>query len=203
MSPSKSSANKVSSRTILPRLNQYVLIPRLHPNGWKLLIQDATEHLLFEVFRRPTTPLRYQVQPAPTQKGESLVIKSLNIGEITRYTLYQGTQEILSIRFASESKKVFLRNPARQTIAQFIILSSKVTLLQTENRMVARLRFRDHPSPSGFLVKCEIADESRWLYAIIVFTVAQIETQSHPSPPHDFAKSTLKRPSAHSDAETT
>jgi hypothetical protein len=103
-------------------------------------------------------------------------IKSTTIEDVSRYTLFKGNQEQLSIRSSTNSPVVLLRNQQRKTIARFSPLSPEVVLLRTHTASVARLRFKKKPAPLHFQVECKTEADLQWLYAIILYSIAQIET---------------------------
>ncbi len=163
------------------RSQHYVLKPSLHPHGWKLEVREGKGHLLYEITRLPTQPIRYRLKsPKPTIRN-LLKIKTLTIEDVTRYSLVNGTEEQLSIRATPNASVVLLRNQERKTIARFSPLNPEVVILRTPTRSIARLRFKEKPSPLHFQVESEATAGLQWLHAIILYTVARIET-SKPAP---------------------
>lgn len=164
-------ASRDSSRT-----HRYFLTPSLHPHGWKLKVQEEGDPPLFRVIRHPTDPTFYKLHSLKSPKDVVLKIKSTMIEDVTRYSLVERNQEQLSIRSTSTSPVVLLRNQQRKTIGRFLPISPEIILLRTPNATIARLRFKEKPSPLKFQIECEIGDAQQWLFAIILYSIFRIET---------------------------
>ena len=103
-----------------------------------------------------------------------------------RYTLSNGNDELLSIHSVLDSPSVRLQNAQRQTIARFSIISQELVIIRTPTASVARLKFKEKPSPLNFQVSCTAEADLQWLYAIILYTVARIEAvDATPLPEED------------------
>ncbi|MFX1317603.1 MAG: hypothetical protein ACFE9D_00565 [Promethearchaeota archaeon] len=163
--------SEVSERT-----QHYILKPFLHPNGWKLEVREGNGLLLFTVLKHPTTPPQFKLLPANKQKIGSLRIKTTVVRDVLRYTLRQGKQELLSILQALNSPLVSVRNQQHETIARFSTLSPEIVLLRAIRGSVAHLRFKEKPEPFGFQIECDAQPLNQWLYAIILYAVARIES---------------------------
>ena len=166
-----SESSKVSERT-----QNYILKPTLHPNGWKLEVKEGNGALLFSVLRYPTAPPQFKLLPANEQKIGPLRIRTTAVGDVLRYTLRDDKQELLSILQALNSPLVSVRNQQRETIARFSALSPDIVLLRALQGSVARLRFMEKPGPLRFQIECDAQHGDQWLYAVILYTVARIES---------------------------
>jgi hypothetical protein len=158
------------------RTQHYVLQPSLHPHGWKLEVKEGTGPLLYTIFRRPTTPPTFKVHSSKPSKAESLRIKSKLMEDVVHYTLLEGTQEQLSIRTISNSPLVSVRDQQRKTIARFSPISPEIVLLRTHTGSVARLRIKERAAPLKVQIECEAKPGVEWLYAIILYIIARIES---------------------------
>lgn len=166
------------------RTQKYVLHPSLHPHGWKLEVRESTGNLLYEILRHPTQPIQFKLQSPKSQTNNLLKIKTRTIGDVLRYSLFEGKQEQLSLRLIPNAPVVLLRNQERKTIARFSPLRPDVVILRTPTASVARLRFKEKPSPLHFQIECETVAGEEWFYAIILYTVARIEA-AQPEPLRD------------------
>lgn len=160
------------------RTAQYFLRPKLHPSGWKLLIQNASEQTLLQIKRRSTTPPRYLAQTFPPFEIKPFFIKTLTVGEVQRYLIIANGHETLSIRQAASPQVVLLRDAQRQIVAQFTSISPEIILLRTDTTSVGRIRFKDTPGAFGFIAVCNIVPELPWLQGIILYVVAQLEEKT-------------------------
>jgi hypothetical protein len=167
-----STSSKVSERT-----RNYILKPILHPNGWKLEVQEKKNGtLLFTVIKHPTTPPQFKLVPTNESKDGPLRIRATAVRDVLRYTLFKDKQETLSILQALNSPLVSVRNQQRETIARFSTLSPEIVLLRVIRGSVARLRLKEKPEPFGFQIECEVQPGDQWIYAIILYAVARIES---------------------------
>jgi hypothetical protein len=166
----------------------YVLRTYLHPNEWKLQLRDSSGQTLFEVLRRPTKPIRYRVQTKQVKESLLTTIKTITIGDIQRYILFEGNQAKLSIRQSASSPLVLLQDPKRKTIARFTSITPELTLLRTQTNVIARLRFKEYPMSVGFIVDCQVQPILNWLYAILLYVTAQIESLSASSLPEEVPR---------------
>ena len=159
------------------RTHHYVLKPTLHPHGWKLVINDGSGTLLYEVTRHPTTPVHYKLRASKTPKSTPLKIKSVKIGHVLRYTLTEGDDELLSIYLGLNAPSVRVQDKQRQTIARFSNINEEIVMLRTPTASVARIKFKEKPAPLNVQVNCTAEGDLQWLYAIILYTVARIEDE--------------------------
>ncbi len=177
--PKKRIISSMDSRQTL----HYVLKSSLHHHGWKLEVRELKGPLLFKVIRHPIHPSYYKLQSLNSQKINPMKIKSLLFEDTFRYVLYDGNKEQVSILSDQNSPEVLFRNHQRKTIARFSPLSSEVVLLRTPRATVARLRFKEKPTPLSFKVECEAEVGLQWLFALILYSVAHIEnTKPTPHP---------------------
>ncbi len=166
----------VKSSKSSKRTKNYILKPALHPNGWKLQIGEGDGTPLFTVLKHPTTPPQFKLLPENKQKVSPLRIRTTAVRDVLRYTLFEDRQELLSILHALNSPVVSVRNQQRETIARFSTLSPEIVLLRAIRGSVAYLRFKEKPEPLGFQIECEAQPSNQWLYAIILYVVARIES---------------------------
>ena len=175
MSHSGEPAKTTKSSQDSQRSHHYVLKPSLHLHGWKLEVRADTGHLLYEITRLPTQPIRYRLKSPEQTTGNPLKIKTLTIDDVTRYSLVDGAKELLSIRATPTTSMVLLRDQERKTIARFSPLNPEVVILRTPTTSIARLRFKEKPAPLHFQVESEAIKGLQWLHAVILYTVARIE----------------------------
>lgn len=175
MAPSEEPQKELHQSTPTLPTKRYVLQPQLHPNKWKLQLKDSSGQILYEVLRRLTIPIRYRVQVNQLHKSSQLTIKTLNLGDVQRYTFFEGNQAKLSLRQSVSSKIVLLQDAKRKIIAHFISITPEFTLLKAQTNVIARLRFKEDPTPAGFVVDCQVYPELKWLHAILLYVIAKIE----------------------------
>lgn len=186
MSQSDESGRVPTPSQTSPRTHYYILKPSLHPHRWKIEVRDGSGTLLYGVTRHPTTPLHYKLRSKKKPKSAPLKIKTAYIGQVLRYTLTDGNDELLSIHSVLDSPSVRLQNAQRQTIARFSTISQELVIIRTPTASVARLKFKEKPSPLNFQVSCTAEAGLQWLYAIILYTVARIEAvDATPLPEED------------------
>ncbi len=154
---------------------RYVLQPHLHPNKWKLQLKDSSGQIIYKILRRLTIPIRYRVQTNQLQETNPLTIKTVTIGDIQRYIFFEGNQAKLSLRQSASSELVLLQDAKRKIIAHFISITPEITLLRAQTNVIARLRFKENPTPAGFVVDCQVQPELKWLHAILLYVIAKIE----------------------------
>ncbi len=154
---------------------QYVLRPKLHPDGWKLLVQNASGQTLIQIIRRSTTPPRYHAQPIPPFEIKPFVIKAMTIREVRRYSIIANGHETLSIRQTASPQVVLLRDAQRQIVARFTPISPEIIILRTDATSVGRIRFKDTPGTIGFIAVCNTFAELRWLQGVMLYVIAQLE----------------------------
>jgi len=157
------------------RTEQYVLRPKFHPGGWKLLIQKTSGQTLLQITRRSTTPPRYLAKSIPPFEIKPFFIKAITVGEVQRYSLIANGHEVLSIRQAASPQVVLLRDAQRQVVARFMPISPKIILLRTDATSVGRIRFKDTPGAFGFIAFCNTVAELRWLQGVLLYVIAQLE----------------------------
>ncbi len=177
MSKSDESEKATTPSQTSLRTHHYLLKPSLHPHGWKLEVRDGSGSPLYEVTKHPTTPIHYKLRPIKTPDSTPMKIKSAYIGHVLRYTLIKGDNELLSIHSVLNSPLVRIRNEQRQTIARFSALSQDLVIIRTPTALVARLKFKEKPTPLNFQVNCTAEAGLQWLYAIMLYTVARIEAE--------------------------
>ncbi|MFX1299370.1 MAG: hypothetical protein ACFFAL_03495 [Promethearchaeota archaeon] len=175
MSHSDKSVKQGTSSKADQRIEQYVLRPKPHPSGWKLLIQKTSGHTLLQITRRSTIPPRYLAKAFPPFEIQPFVIKVLTIGEVQRYSIIANGHDILSIRQATSPQVALLQDAQRQTIARFTPISPEIILLRTDTTSVGRIRFKDTPSAFGFIAFCNTGVELRWLHGVILYVITKLE----------------------------
>lgn len=175
MSPADKSVKQGDSLKTGQRTEQYVLRPKLHPGGWKLLIQKTSGLTLLQITRRSTTPPRYLAKPFPPFEIKPFVIKALTVGEVQRYSVFANGHEVLSIRQAASPQVVLLRDAQRRAVARFTPISPEIILLRTDAASVGRIRFKDTPGAFGFIAFCNTVAELRWLQGVILYVIARLE----------------------------
>jgi hypothetical protein len=181
MARSDESVKSSQSSKNFQRTKRYILKPALHPNGWKLEVTEGTGALLFTVLSHPTIPPHFKLHPAHQQKTHPMRIKFHAVKDVRRYTLLKDKQELLSILQTPHHPLVSVRNPQRETIARFSLLSSEIVLLRAIPGSVARLRIKERPEPLRFQIETEAQPGDQWLHAIILYAIALIES-SEPTP---------------------
>ncbi len=177
----KSVKQRDSLKTDL-RTERYILRPKLHPSGWKLLIQKTSGHTLLQIRRRSTTPPRYLAKPFVPFEIKPFVIKSKTIGEVQSYSVIADGEETLSIRQATSPQVVLLRDAQRQIVARFTPISPEIILLRTDATSVGQIRFKETPGAFGFIAICNTVAELRWLQGVILYVIAQLEEKMAVSP---------------------
>ena len=186
MSHADKSVKQGDSLKTSQRPEKYVLRPKLHPGGWKLLVQKTSGLTLLQITRRSTTPPRYLAKPFPPFEIKPFVIKVMTVGEVQRYSLIANGHEALSIRQAAYPNMVLLRDAQRQIIARFTPISPEMILLRTDAASVGRIRFKETPGAFEFIAVCNTVAELRWLQGVILYVIAQLEEK--------MATSLIKRP---------
>ncbi len=190
MSSSKELGNKSVPLTSKTQKGHYVLLPKLHPNRWKLVVLDLAGREIFHVIRLPTNIIRYRIQAIPPVNDNPITVKTIKVGTLQYYSLFVTTEEQFSIRFPSSSPIVTLYGKNRKVVAYFKPLHSDIVFLQTDTKRVARIQFKEKPSVLGFAIKSEVEPENHWLYAIILYAIAWIESQF----PESYSENESVRP---------
>jgi len=175
MSHSDKSVKQGPSLEADQRTEQYILRAKLHPSGWKLLLQKTSGHTLLQITRRSTTPPRYLAKTFPPFEIKPFVIKALTVGEVQRYSLIANGHDALSIRQAASPQVVLLQDAQRQTIARFTPISPEIILLRTDTTSVGRIRSKDTPGAFGFITFCSTVAELRWLHGVILYVITKLE----------------------------
>ena len=175
MAPNEKPQKEPPQSTPKSLTKRYVLKPQLHPNKWKLQLKDSSGQIIYEILRRLTIPIQYRVKTNQLQESNPLTIKTVTIGDIQRYTFFEGNQAKLSIRQSASSKLVLLQDAKRKIIAHFISITPEITLLRAQTNVIAHLRFKENPTPVGFVVDCHVQPELKWLHAILLYVIAKFE----------------------------
>lgn len=175
MSPADKSVKQGDSLKTGQRTEKYVLRPKLHPSGWKLLIQKTSGLTLLQINRRSTTPPRYFAKPFAPFEIKPFVIKDMTVGEVQRYSVFANGQEVLSIRQAASPQVVLLQDAQRRTVVRFTPISPEIVLLRTDADSVGRIRFKETPGAFGFIAFCNTVAEPQWLQGVILYVIARLE----------------------------
>lgn len=181
MSPSKEPGKKIVPPTPTRQKEHYTLLPKLHPNKWKLIVLDYAGQEIFHLTRLPTNPMRYRGQAIQPANVHPITIKTTKIGAIAYYSLFAANEELFSIRYPVSSPIVTLWGKNRKVIAHFKPISSDLIFLQTDSTRIARIHFKEKPSPLGLVIESQVDSENHWLYAIILYAIACIESR-YPEP---------------------
>ncbi|MFX0167922.1 MAG: hypothetical protein ACFE89_01085 [Candidatus Hodarchaeota archaeon] len=176
-----------SSSDTLPLSELYRILPRLDTHKWKLDLTNADGDILYQVSRHPTAPPRYQIHAMQSPEPNALTIRVKSFDGIQRFTLYSAEKQHFSLRSSVSSNQLLLQDPQRRILARFIPITPEITLMRSTTSRVARIRFKDHPSPFGIAIECKINQPEKWLLAILLYVVERIEaltTRSPPPEPH-------------------
>jgi hypothetical protein len=141
----------------------------------ELQVEDAQGNLLYSVKHRASPLQRYFIYAQKVPKISPLEIKPSHVGETRRYKLIENKMEILTLQQTSSYGEFFIRDSKRNRIARFIPIGPEKILLLSSTEVIARLRFLKYPLPEGFRIFCDADKNQQWIFATIMYAIAQIE----------------------------
>ena len=153
----------------------YHFIPRTLPVGWKLRVTNANGDLLYHVSRRSTTPPLYRIHAMINHENIGLTIRVKEVNGSVKFILYEGQNQIYSIRSAAATRHFLLQDAHRRILAKFTPITPDTILLRSDAGTLARIFAKEHPSPVGWIIDCKISEPQTWLLAVLLYVVVRVE----------------------------